>query len=178
MSKEFEHLSVVEELEPINQFSSHELIDSENQIKDFKAQLDNFYEIDYNHEVYDDFFNEEELYMVEYPVEKEIFDDLGDTIYINQGIKRENAFEEPFYTNCPMHYLNENLLYIEDYEKSFEFINKAHFPDDLEIEEPADDNMNNLIQERLLEEKNLDELFIEVYNRDKYFDNLINNKFN
>ena len=176
MSNEFEHLSVAEELEPINQFSPHELRDSENQIKDFKAQLDNFCEIDYeiNQESYDDFYDDDDLYMVEYSVEKDIFDDLGDTGYMDQGIFKgadTDAFEEPVYSNCPQYSFN-------DYETSPEFIDKANFPDDLEIEEPLDDNMNNLIQERLLEENNLDEIFDDINNRDEYFDKLINSKFN
>ena len=236
---EKEEMKLIEDLEPIKQFSSKELTDLECQQKDFKTQIENFSKSDYEdyliseavHNIYDedcfeeiefsdeyletlirqhleeekdfldmvmkeaiaeddyfqeyvekrlyeehfpDYSNEEEFYIAEYSVENEIFDDLGDTDYMDQGIFRganTDFLEEPF----EYIYYEEPIFDDDFYDESTEFIDIANAPEDLTLEEPFDDT-EELIKERLFEEKYLDRVFVEIIKKEDYWDKLIREK--
>ena len=236
---EKEEMKLIEDLEPIKQFSSKELTDLECQQKDFKTQIENFSKSDYEdyliseavHNICDedcfeeiefsdeyletlirqhleeekdfldmvmkeaiaeddyfqeyvekrlyeehfpDYSNEEEFYIAEYSVENEIFDDLGDTDYMDQGIFRganTDFLEEPF----EYIYYEEPIFDDDFYDESTEFIDIANAPEDLTLEEPFDDT-EELIKERLFEEKYLDRVFVEIIKKEDYWDKLIREK--
>jgi len=234
----------IEELEPINQYSSRELDDKDNLDNDFNFQIENFSKSDYedyliskavdnireeySFDVNDDYLeglikqhledekeflnmvvkeaiaeedyfqdyiekrisekyyndfpdygdNDEDIYFVEYPVEKEIFDDLGDTSYMDQGIfegANTDSLEEPFrYIYYEQTYFDEDLLdYEDEYDKSEEFIDIGNAPEDIRIDEPKEDNLDSLIEEKLFEEKYLDKVFVEIIKEEEYFDKII-----
>ena len=247
---------MLEDLEPINQFSQRELLEQQRQLEDFNAQIENFSKRDYeNHliseavrsiqkeecfekiEFSDDYLeglirqhldeekrfldrdmkeaiaeenhfqeyvekrlceehfpdisgydDEEDFYLVEYPVERDVFDDLGDACYMNQGIFegadtdsleepfRYSYYEELFERDLPDCGYDDLKGIGEDYDKSSEFIDISEFPDDLNIEEPACDYMEGLIRERLFEERHLDRIFVEIIRRESYWDDLIRQK--
>ncbi len=136
------------------------------------------------------FDNNEEVYYYECPEEKEVFDDLGDTSYMDQGIYKganTDSFEEPFeysyyeepFSDDDLYYegqINDSELDEEIYRQSQDFIDVGDFPDDLILEEPDDDNVEGLVKERLFEEKYLDRIFVEIIKRDKYWDRIIKEK--
>ena len=227
-----EEMSSVEELEPINRFSTDEIEDGEVVKEDFNAQIENFSKSDYQnhliskavdticgHDYFDiddeyvdelirqhlqeekDFFDmvvkeaiaeeyyfqeyiekriaerydsdypihDEDLYFVEYPIEKEVFEDLGDTSYMDQGIfegANTDVFEEPF--NYSYY---ENSHFDDDFDMSTEFIDIENAPE--VIEEPKEENMDDLIEEKLFEEKYLDKVFVEIIKKEEYFDKII-----
>lgn len=135
-------------------------------------------------------FDQNDFYVEEYPpAEKEVFDDLGDTSYMDQGIycgENTDGLEEPFeYTYYEQPFFEEDLLdYGIDeaeldeklYERSSEFVDVNNFPDDLILEEPADDNLKEIIRERLFEEKYLDRIFVEIIKKEDYWDKIIKEK--
>lgn len=138
-------------------------------------------------ERYPEFYDDDELYVVEYPSEKEIFDDLGDTSYMDQGIfegANTDRFEEPFkYMYYENNFFDDDLVdytpddvIISDYDASEEHIDVAEAPDDILIDEPAGENLQAKITERLIEEKYLDKVFVEIIKRDSYWDKLIEEK--
>lgn len=227
-----EEMSSVEELEPINRFSTDEIEDGEVVKEDFNAQIENFSKSDYQnhliskavdticgHDYFDiddeyvdelirqhlqeekDFFDmvvkeaiaeeyyfqeyiekriaerydsdypihDEDLYFVEYPIEKEVFEDLGDTSYMDQGIfegANTDVFEEPF--NYSYY---ENSHFDDDFDMSTEFIDIENAPE--VIEEPKEENMDDLIEEKLFEEKYLDKVFVDIIKKEEYFDKII-----
>lgn len=229
---QIEEMSSVEELEPINRFSTSEIEDGEVVKEDFNAQIENFSKSDYQnhliskavdticgHDYFDiddeyvdelirqhlqeekDFFDmvvkeaiaeeyyfqeyiekriaerydsdypihDEDLYFVEYPIEKEVFEDLGDTSYMDQGIfegANTDVFEEPF--NYSYY---ENSHFDDDFDMSAEFIDIENAPE--VIEEPKEENMDDLIEEKLFEEKYLDKVFVEIIKKEEYFDKII-----
>ncbi len=116
---------------------------------------------------------EDDFYMVEYPALNEEFDDLEDTDYMNQGI-----FQEPFrYCYYERNFFDEDLLdYSDDFDKSDEFIDIGSEPDDITIEEPEEENLVNLIEEKLFEEKYLDRIFVEIIKKEDYLDEIIAEK--
>ena len=126
-----------------------------------------------------DFYQDDDFYVAEYPLEKDIFDDLGDTSYMDQGIYKggdTDGIEEPFkyiYYEKPL--FDECLLDFDDdsYTESLEYIDIGSEPDDILIEEPLGDDLDELIKERLIEEKYLDRIFVEIIKRDDYWDDLI-----
>lgn len=136
------------------------------------------------------FDNNEDVNYYECPQEKDLFDDLGDTSYMDQGIYKganTDILEEPFQYSCyeqpffddDLYYegqINDSELDGEIYMQSGDFIDVGDFPDDLILEEPADDNMDWLVKERLFEEKYLDRIFIEIIKKDKYWDSIIKEK--
>ncbi|WP_296874730.1 hypothetical protein [uncultured Methanobrevibacter sp.] len=138
-------------------------------------------------ERYHEFYDKDELYVVEYPGEKEIFDDLGDTSYMDQGIfegANTDRFEEPFkYMYYENQFFDDDLvdyspddIIISDYDASQEHIDISEAPDDILLDEPAGENLQAKITERLIEEKYLDRVFVEIIKRDSYWDNLIEEK--
>ena len=209
-------IELLEDLEPVNQFTLKELIEEESKLTDFKTQIEEFSNDDiytYGDEYlenlitihlddeknfsdmiesiaeeecfqdyieervnemdfmdleycdYSDSLDEDDFYLVEYPAEKEIFDDLGDSGYMDQGIfegANTDYFEEDYHEKYQ----------IEDdsYHKSLDFIDINNFPDDLIIEEPANDNLEELIEERLSEENHLDKIFVEIIQKEDCFD--------
>ena len=250
INRQYERLSrLVEDLEPINQFSSRELTDQELQQEDFAAQIENFSKSDYEDYLisqavysiqeenyfeeieftdeyletlirqhleeekdfldmvmkeaiaeddyfqeyvekrlceehfpdYSDYSDEEDFCIVEYPVEKDIFDDLGDTGYMDQGIFKgadTDGLEEPFryvYYEEPILDFDEADYVGDFYDESTEFIDIGSAPDDLILEEPGD-NFDDLIKERLFEEKYLDRIFVEIIKREDYWDKIIMEK--
>lgn len=250
INRQYERLSrLVEDLEPINQFSSRELTDQELQQEDFAAQIENFSKSDYEDYLisqavysiqeenyfeeieftdeyletlirqhleeekdfldmvmkeaiaeddyfqeyvekrlceehfpdYSDYSDEEDFCIVEYPVEKDIFDDLGDTGYMDQGIFKgadTDGLEEPFryvYYEEPILDFDEADYVGDFYDESTEFIDMGSAPDDLILEEPGD-NFDDLIKERLFEEKYLDRIFVEIIKREDYWDKIIMEK--
>lgn len=250
---EKEEMKRAEDLEPINQFSSRELIEQERQHEDFKAQIESFSKSDYEdylisqavHDIrregcfeeiefsdeyledmirqhleeerdfldmvmkeaiaeedyfqdyverriyeehvpdYQDYSDEEDFYIVEYPVEKDVFDDLGDTSYLDQGIYEgadTDGLEEPFryvyYEEVLFDDFDDDYFNVDSedfYDGSTDFIDIASAPDDLTLEEPADD-VEDLIRERLFEERYLDRIFVEIIKRDDYWDRIIREK--
>ena len=246
---EREQLRLIEDLEPINQFSSQELEEQEHRQKDFKTQIENFSKSDYEDYLiseavysireenyfeeieftdeyletlirqhleeekdfldrvmkeaiaeddyfqeyvekrlceehfpdYSDYSDEEDFCIVEYPVEKDIFDDLGDTGYMDQGIFKgadTDGLEEPFryvYYEEPILDFDEADYVGDFYDESTEFIDMGSAPDDLILEEPGD-NFDDLIKERLFEEKYLDRIFVEIIKREDYWDKIIREK--
>ncbi len=138
-------------------------------------------------ERYHEFYDKDELYVVEYPGEKEIFDDLGDTSYMDQGIfegANTDRFEEPFkYMYYENQFFDDDLvdyspddIIISDYDASQEHIDISEAPDDILLDEPAGENLQAKITERLIEEKYLNRVFVEIIKRDSYWDNLIEEK--
>ena len=135
---------------------------------------------------YQDYSDDEDLYIVEYPVEKDMFDDLGDTSYMDQGIFKgadTDGLEEPF-----KYVYYEEIIFddfddgghdhidSEDfYDESSEFIDIGSAPDNPASEEPADD-VEELIRERLFEEKYLDRIFVEIIRKEDYWDRIISEK--
>lgn len=131
--------------------------------------------------------DDDDFYVVEYPDEKEIFDDLGDTSYMDQGIfegANTDRFEEPFaYVYYEKNIFEDDLvdyspddIIISDYDVSEEHIDVGDAPDDINIDEPADESLDDKIRERLIEEKYLDKIFVEIIKRDSYWDELIEEK--
>lgn len=135
---------------------------------------------------YQDYSDDEDLYIVEYPVEKDMFDDLGDTSYMDQGIFKgadTDGLEEPF------KYVYYEEIFFDDfddgghdhidsedfYDESSEFIDIGSAPDNPASEEPADD-VEELIRERLFEEKYLDRIFVEIIRKEDYWDRIIREK--
>ena len=169
------------DLEPINRFSRRELLDCERQRQDFNTQIEGFFKSD-DEDFTDD---EEEFYIVEYPGEMDVFDDLGDTSYMDQGIFEgadTDCLEEPFRHSYYEGFLNQDWHdygfdgfegFMEDYDKSMDFIDVSGIPDDLAIDEPAGDYMEELITERLFEEMCLDGIFAEIMQRERYLEELI-----
>ena len=145
-------------------------------------------QFEFNPSIYDFPRSDDEFYIVEYPVEKEVFDDLGDTSYMDQGIyagantdRLEEPFEytyyeQPFFDEDLLDYGEENYNPDDEYERSEDFIDINSRPDDLTIDEPIDENMDELIRERLFEEKYLDKVFVEIIKRDDYWDTIIREK--
>ena len=145
-------------------------------------------QFEFNPSIYDFPRSDDEFYIVEYPVEKEVFDDLGDTSYMDQGIyagantdRLEEPFEytyyeQPFFDEDLLDYGEENYNMDDEYERSEDFIDINSRPDDLTIDEPIDENMDELIRERLFEEKYLDKVFVEIIKRDDYWDTIIREK--
>ena len=129
-----------------------------------------------------DFYDDDEFWVVEYPIEKDIFDDLGDTSYMDQGIFKgadTDRIEEPFsyiYYEKPL--FDECLLDFSDdsYDESPDFIDIGSEPDDILIEEPPAEDFDELIRQKLIEEKYLDRIFVEIIKRDDYWDDLIRQK--
>lgn len=230
---QIEEMSSVEELEPINQFSTSEIEDGDVVKEDFNAQIENFSKTDYHEHLIskavndicdDDYFDvgddyldnlirqhlqeendffdmvikeaiaeehyfqayiekriserygsdypifpDEDLYFVDYPIEKEVFDDLGDTSYMDQGIfegANTDVFEEPF-----RYIYYEQPSFDDDFDMSTEFIDIENAPE--VIEEPKEENMDDLIEEKLFEEKYLDKVFVEIIKKEEYFDKII-----
>lgn len=132
---------------------------------------------------YPDYSDEEDFYIVEYPAEKDMFDDLGDTSYMDQGIYEgadTDGLEEPFrYVYYEEHLLDDdfynNICPEDSYDESTDFIDIGNVPDDLNLEEPVDD-VENLIKERLFEEKYLDRIFVEIIRKEDYWDRIIREK--
>lgn len=132
---------------------------------------------------YPDYSDEEDFYIVEYPAEKDMFDDLGDTSYMDQGIYEgadTDGLEEPFrYVYYEEHLLDDdfynNICPEDSYDESTDFIDIGNAPDDLNLEEPVDD-VENLIKERLFEEKYLDRIFVEIIRKEDYWDRIIREK--
>lgn len=127
-------------------------------------------------------YHEDDFYIVEYPIEKDPFDDLGDTSYMDQGIFHggdTDSLEVPFqYTYYERPFFDEDLLdYGDDsYGQSHDYIDIGSEPDDIIIDEPAGENFDELIMQRLIEEKYLDRVFVEIIKKEDYWDNLIRKK--
>lgn len=153
----------------------------------FQHQIEQKLDEERYHECHE-YHEDDEFHVVEYPVEKDVFDDLGDTSYMDQGIFEgadTDRLEEPFkYIYYEKTYFDEDLVdysddkfMISDYDQSSEYIDIAEAPGDITLDEPvAGVDLKHLIRERLIEEKNLDRIFVEIIKRDDYWDSLIRDK--
>lgn len=144
--------------------------------------------------IYDDHFlevsdfSQEDDFVEEYLPEKDVFDDLGDTSYMDQGIFHgadTDSLEEPFhYTYYEQPFSDEDLVdaadfsYLDESQDDFssQDVSVGDFPNDLIVEEPDNVNLKELIRERLFEEKYLDRIFVEIIKKDDYWDRLIKEK--
>ncbi len=237
-------LNSIEDLEPINQYSSSELADSDNIENDFNSQVEYYSKRDYEDYLIsqatenirkddyldefefddeyleglikqhleeekdfldmvvkeaiaeDDYFQdyverrleeyhtpdfpENPLYLHDYqdsvdyymedPVEKEVFDDLGDTSYMDQGIyegANTDSLEEPF----EYVYYEESYPY-DDLPDRFEDYDRL----DEDIGESKEEMYDRLIEEKLFEEKYLDKIFVEIIKKEDKFDKIIAEK--
>ncbi|MBE6498991.1 MAG: hypothetical protein E7Z80_00370 [Methanobrevibacter thaueri] len=134
-----------------------------------------YYEHYENYNDFDDYVcqdNDDDFLYYETSDEKDIFDDLGDTSYMDQGIFKganTDSFEEPY------EYVYYEILNDDFYDE----IPEEYGADmDLEMEEIPEpqDSLDELIKEKLFEEKFLDKIFVEIVKEDKYWDDLINEK--
>jgi hypothetical protein len=107
---------------------------------------------------------------MEDPVEKEVFDDLGDTSYMDQGIyegANTDSLEEPF----EYVYYEESHPY-DDLPDRFEDYDRL----DEDIGESKEEMYDRLIEEKLFEEKYLDKIFVEIIKKEDKFDKIIAEK--
>ena len=147
---------------------------------DFYSDED-YVEYAFEKEVFDDFDDNDYDYM-EYPSEKEVFDDLGDTSYMDQGIYEgadTDSLEEPFtYVYYENPFIDDDLLDYaeEDLHENLPDADVGEVPDDLILREPENDNLMDLICERLFEEKHLDKVFVEIIKKEEYWDRIIRDK--
>jgi hypothetical protein len=148
----------------------------------FQDYIENHFQSIHEDRYYPDDCDDDFMF-VEYPLEKDVFDDLGDTSYMDQGIfKGENtdSLEEPFCLEYHENPFSDDLFdsgavgeyYPEPSESADAGL--SHMPDDLIVKEPAEEPLDDLIKERLFEENILDMAFAEVFRMEKYWDDLIN----
>ncbi len=108
-------------------------------------------------------------------LEKDEYDDLGDTSYMDQGIYKganTDFLEEPFeYTYYEEVFIDDDYPdFDDDFDEPFDD------RDDLSLQEPFDE-IDYLISQKLFEEKQIDEIFVKNIKKcEEYWDKIIKEK--